>query len=38
MPKMSQEILSHMTEGGMPAKVTIDVDGEGAFTMEFEDG
>ncbi len=38
MPKMSQEILSHMTEGGMPAKVTIDVDAEGAFTMEFEDG
>jgi type VI secretion system protein VasG len=35
MPKMSQEILSHMSEGGMPGRVSIGVDGEGAFTMEF---
>ncbi|WP_319777055.1 type VI secretion system ATPase TssH [Maridesulfovibrio sp.] len=35
LPKMSKEILLHMTEGGMPAAVHLGVDGDGSFTMEF---
>lgn len=35
LPKMSKEILSHMTEGGMPSAVTLGVDEGGEFTMEF---
>ena len=35
LPKMSKEILVHMTEGGMPAAVHLGVDGDGSFTMEF---
>lgn len=35
LPKMSKEILMHMTEGGMPAAVHLGVDEDGSFTMEF---
>ncbi|TIH15878.1 type VI secretion system ATPase TssH [Marinifilum sp. JC120] len=35
LPKMSKEILLHMTEGGMPAAVHLGVDEDGSFTMEF---
>ncbi len=36
MPRMSQEILAHMTTGGMPEEVRLDVGEDGAFKMEFE--
>jgi type VI secretion system protein VasG len=36
LPRMSQEILGHLTEGGMPKKVRLDVGSDGDFTMEFE--
>ncbi|MFW5501443.1 MULTISPECIES: type VI secretion system ATPase TssH [unclassified Maridesulfovibrio] len=35
LPKMSKEILIHMTEGGMPAAVHLGVDEDGSFNMEF---
>lgn len=35
LPRMSKEILIHMTEGGMPSAVHLGVDDEGSFTMEF---
>ncbi len=35
MPRMSQEILSHMTEEGMPSAVNLDLNDDGSFTMEF---
>jgi type VI secretion system protein VasG len=35
MPRMSQEILSHMTEEGMPSKVHLDLNKDGSFKMEF---
>ncbi|HAS89629.1 MAG TPA: type VI secretion system ATPase TssH [Desulfovibrio sp.] len=35
LPKMSKEILVHMTEGGMPSAVQLGVDEDGSFTMEF---
>ncbi|WP_415719372.1 type VI secretion system ATPase TssH [Maridesulfovibrio sp.] len=35
LPKMSKEILIHMTKGGMPAAVHLGVDEDGSFTMEF---
>ncbi|MEG6550648.1 type VI secretion system ATPase TssH [Desulfocurvibacter africanus] len=35
LPQMSQMILSHMSEGGMPAKVHLDVAGDGGFSMVF---
>jgi len=35
LPKMSKEILMHMTEGGMPAAVHLGVDEDGSFAMEF---
>jgi type VI secretion system protein VasG len=37
LPQLSQKILTHMTEGGMPSKVRLDVDEAGAFSMVFED-
>ena len=37
LPQLSQKILTHMTEGGMPSKVHLDVDETSAFTMSFED-
>ena len=36
MPRMSQEILGHMSEGGMPAGVHLDLDEEGSFKIEFK--
>jgi len=35
LPKMSQEILSHMSEGNMPSGVHLDVEEDGAFKIEF---
>jgi type VI secretion system protein VasG len=35
LPKMSKEILMHMTGGGMPAAVHLGVDEDGSFSMEF---
>jgi type VI secretion system protein VasG len=35
MPQMSQEILGHMTTGGMPSEVHLDVGEGGAFRMEY---
>ncbi len=35
LPKMSKEILVHMTEGGMPSAVQLGVDEDGSFSMEF---
>jgi len=36
MPRMSQEILTHMTTGGMPSEVQLDVGDGGEFKMEFK--
>jgi type VI secretion system protein VasG len=36
MPQMSKEILSHMSTGGMPSEVSLDVGKDGAFRMEFK--
>jgi type VI secretion system protein VasG len=36
MPQMSQQILSHMSTGGMPSEVHLDVGEDGAFKMEFK--
>ncbi len=36
MPRMSQEILSHMTEEGMPSEVHLDLNKDGSFKMEFK--
>ncbi len=35
MPRMSQEILTYMTTGEMPAKVRLDLDDSGGFTVTF---
>ena len=35
LPRLSQTILSHITEGGMPSSVHLDVDEGGAFTFLF---
>ncbi len=35
LPQMSQEILAHMSEGGMPTRVDLDIDEDGEFKMEF---
>ena len=35
MPQLSQEILSHITTGGMPAAVSLDMAGDGSFSMAF---
>ncbi len=37
LPRLSQTILLHMSEGGMPAKVHLDVDETGGFTFDFGD-
>ena len=37
MPRMSQEILTRMGEGAMPAEVHLDIDGDGSFKIEFEE-
>jgi len=35
LPRLSRTILSHITEGGMPSSVHLDVDETGAFTFAF---
>ncbi|MBI5520503.1 MAG: type VI secretion system ATPase TssH [Desulfovibrio sp.] len=35
LPRMSQEILSHMSGAGMPSSVALDVGEDGGFTMSF---
>jgi len=35
LPRMSQEILAHMSEGGMPTRVDLDMDADGEFKMAF---
>jgi len=35
LPRLSQTILSHMTEGEMPAKVNLGVGEDGSFSVEF---
>ncbi|MBN2688150.1 MAG: AAA family ATPase, partial [Deltaproteobacteria bacterium] len=35
MPRMSQEILSHMTEAGMPSAVNLGMNEDGSFKMDF---
>ncbi len=35
LPRMSQEILSHMSGAGMPSSVALDVGEDGGFTMTF---
>lgn len=36
MPRMSQQILSHMTEEGMPSEVHLDLNKDGSFKMKFK--
>jgi type VI secretion system protein VasG len=36
MPRMSQEILTHMSEGGMPSAVRLDLNKDGSFKIEFK--
>ncbi|HRT26662.1 MAG TPA: type VI secretion system ATPase TssH [Syntrophales bacterium] len=35
LPRLSRTILSHITEGGLPMSVHLDVDETGAFTFAF---
>ena len=35
LPRMSQEILAHMSGSGMPSSVALDVGEDGGFTMTF---
>jgi type VI secretion system protein VasG len=35
MPQLSQEILAHMTTGGMPSAVQLDIGADGCFSMNF---
>ena len=35
LPRLAHSILEHMSDGAMPASVTIDVDADGAFEMTF---
>ena len=35
MPQLSQEILAHMTTGGMPSAVQLDIGADGYFSMKF---
>lgn len=35
MPQLSQEILAHMTTGGMPSAVNLDIGADGCFSMMF---
>ncbi|HOF05119.1 MAG TPA: type VI secretion system ATPase TssH [Syntrophales bacterium] len=37
LPRLSQTILTHMSEGGMPSRVHLDLDAEGTFTFAFGD-
>jgi type VI secretion system protein VasG len=35
LPRMSQEILGHMTTGGLPGSVALDVAEDGSFKIDF---
>jgi len=35
LPRLSQTILTHISEGGMPSSVNLDMDESGAFTFQF---
>ncbi|MGD9947353.1 MAG: type VI secretion system ATPase TssH [Desulfobulbus sp.] len=35
MPQLSQEILGHITTGGMPSAVQLDIGADGCFSMNF---
>ena len=35
LPRMSQEILVHMSEGELPSRVDLDVNSEGTFDITF---
>ena len=37
LPRMAQNILSHMTTGGLPSQVELDVDDKGEFVIEFKE-
>ncbi|HAJ25875.1 MAG TPA: type VI secretion system ATPase TssH [Syntrophus sp. (in: bacteria)] len=37
LPRLSQTILTHMSEGGMPSRVHLDIDAEGTFSFDFGD-
>ncbi|WP_051261113.1 type VI secretion system ATPase TssH [Desulfovibrio inopinatus] len=37
LPKLSQTILEHLSEGQMPAKAHIDVSDDGSFIFSFDD-
>jgi len=37
LPRMAQNILTHMTEEEMPSSVNLDVDDKGEFVIAFED-
>jgi len=37
LPRLSQNILTHMSKGTMPSVVELDVDAEGNFTFRFTD-
>lgn len=37
LPKLSQTILTHMSEGGMPTAVNLDVEEDGSFAFRFEE-
>lgn len=37
LPQLSQTILEHMSEGGMPNKALLGVDEEGSFTFSFDE-
>ena len=36
LPQLSQTILTHMAQGSMPSKVTLEVDDDGSFKFEFD--
>jgi len=36
MPRMSQEILTHMSSGEMPPEIKLDLDENGGFAIAFE--
>ncbi len=37
LPKLSQNILTHMSKGAMPSEVHLDVDKKGEFSIRFSD-
>ncbi len=35
LPQLSQTILEHMSEGGMPSRVSLEINEDGSFKMDF---